>query len=777
MPEPTRCQGCGEEYPSRNAVFRHLTDTNGRCLEEKDYADFCRYVLAQKRQKVIILYGYLPGPKMESGDAAAELLLDALGEVQPMETEPDRRINRSYGATSRSTTVVEQDAMTGAVTEILTARLPPLVMEEGEWIDMLHEVLSKRLADSSAELRVLGRQVLPGSASTFNAEMDVAHRRTEYLLPADFLFDGRGPLREFHTRFPSFLDGAYGKAEHGSADNPVSLLVKRPTAESLIYLTGLKKKMQLLTTHIVELDMDDESAVVEKEYSELRRQRGKQKNGQRRQEAANSNGGKQRDGERQKTRGEGSNKSAVKNKSLEKSKNLLRRKRYHNFTPTVMAHEFLAFRRLDRFYHRATLRFDGEGHLSNGPGSTMRPFLVLSLSGDIFLNGQVPRLVGLFLAVVRGLVAEEVFDCVFDEKYPHLVPTPPVPVFAEYAAEAFYIKWEGKLSSILTPRKSKHYSKGWNDEATLQRVSNWQTTMRERVARQWLVDGVDAEGRLIAERNWTREVLEPWAMKARVQLEDYRCWKASQALNDRASVSEALLGASSNDAPTANFVRSLDSVDPTAPSLFQKALDCLRKVDASGQWPSTTSKRQLVMVSTLTEEQGDSTASAPSLSIAHTRAKSGRDTRTSAYDFAEGEGGASGSFSVGAMPGDQCSQPKANEMFPELMKVAFELEIALRPDREPSSTIAINRNAQFRPHTDSGAGAGQSTSLIVGLGTYAGGELVVEGEVVDIRYNAVEFNGWKQRHWTMPFAGERYSLVWFTPKGCEGVHGIDLCQS
>mmetsp|Transcript_11786 Transcript_11786/g.18148 ORF Transcript_11786/g.18148 Transcript_11786/m.18148 type:complete len:108 (+) Transcript_11786:762-1085(+) len=96
------------------------------------------------------------------------------------------------------------------------------------------------------------------------------------------------------------------------------------------------------------------------------------------------------------------------------------------------------------------------------------------------------------------------------------------------------------------------------------------------------------------------------------------------------------------------------------------------------------------------------------------------------------------------------------------------------PTREPSSTIAINRNAQFRPHTDSGAGSGQSTSLIVGLGDYIGGDLVVEGVRKDIRYQAIEFNGWTQRHWTMPFQGERCSLVWFTPRGFEGVRGIDL---
>lgn len=82
--------------------------------------------------------------------------------------------------------------------------------------------------------------------------------------------------------------------------------------------------------------------------------------------------------------------------------------------------------------------------------------------------------------------------------------------------------------------------------------------------------------------------------------------------------------------------------------------------------------------------------------------------------------------------------------------------------------------AQFRPHTDNGAGAGQSNSLIVGLGNYAGGELMVEGVKKDIRYNPIEFDGWKERHWTLPFKGERFSLVWFTPKGCEGKRGIDL---
>lgn len=54
--------------------------------------------------------------------------------------------------------------------------------------------------------------------------------------------------------------------------------------------------------------------------------------------------------------------------------------------------------------------------------------------------------------------------------------------------------------------------------------------------------------------------------------------------------------------------------------------------------------------------------------------------------------------------------------------------------------------------------------MIVGLGDYQGGELFVEGEKIDIRYKPVEFDGFRLRHWTAKFAGERFSLVWFTPE-------------
>ena len=65
-----------------------------------------------------------------------------------------------------------------------------------------------------------------------------------------------------------------------------------------------------------------------------------------------------------------------------------------------------------------------------------------------------------------------------------------------------------------------------------------------------------------------------------------------------------------------------------------------------------------------------------------------------------------GTFALGVMP-PPLTNPKANEIFGELMASCFGLEQALMPHRPPSSTIAVNRHAQFKPHTDSGNGAGQ----------------------------------------------------------------------
>jgi len=116
--------------------------------------------------------------------------------------------------------------------------------------------------------------------------------------------------------------------------------------------------------------------------------------------------------------------------------------------------------------------------------------------------------------------------------------------------------------------------------------------------------------------------------------------------------------------------------------------------------------------------------------------------------------------------------PLGNHLFPELTSAIFELEqeltTSLNLSRPPSSHCGVNRNAEFTPHVDSGRGAGQSLSMIVGLGDYnhdVGGQITIEGVSHDVWYRPIEFDGWRKRHWTEPFEGERFSLVWFTPEG------------
>lgn len=186
-----------------------------------------------------------------------------------------------------------------------------------------------------------------------------------------------------------------------------------------------------------------------------------------------------------------------------------------------------------------------------------------------------------------------------------------------------------------------------------------------------------------------------------------------------------------------------------APPVYTRTLLSLRDIIACGRWPTT--------------------------SVARSRVIRSEDCSTSKNknDVIE-----SGSFTIinpnfndGAlMNNENIRIPLGNQLFPELVAAIFDLEASLSNDtdsgvhqRPSSSHCAVNRNAQFTPHVDSGRGAGQSLSMIVGLGDYSGGELFIEGEPAEIGYLPTEFDGWKCRHWTAPYNGERYSLVWFTP--------------
>jgi len=307
---------------------------------------------------------------------------------------------------------------------------------------------------------------------------------------------------------------------------------------------------------------------------------------------------------------------------------------------------------------------------------------------------------------------------------------------------------------------------GLSDRSTFDEFQEVRQSYFSKIADSWNAEG----GTLLENKynmpkvagDWVRDMLEPWCKDVEPRLALYAQWL--QNGSSFLFLEQAL-------------ARMLPSMDFTVPKLFEVCLGALRNIEKSGEWPGTTIGRRTVIVDaekSFKEVMGER----DTMKSTKTKEKKSVEGSLEGRAFVNGSGDkkASGSFSIGLMPTDSggSATPASNAKFPELVKAAFLLEQAMFPDRRPSSTIAVNRNAQFRPHTDSGAGAGQSLSLIVALGDFVGGELMVEGVEKDIRYKGVEFDGWRERHWTMPFAGERFSLVWFTPKGCEGMFGLSL---
>jgi hypothetical protein len=73
-------------------------------------------------------------------------------------------------------------------------------------------------------------------------------------------------------------------------------------------------------------------------------------------------------------------------------------------------------------------------------------------------------------------------------------------------------------------------------------------------------------------------------------------------------------------------------------------------------------------------------------------------------------------------------------------------------------SICINYNTVAEPHTDRN---NSGVSCIVGLGDYTGGEICLGSEKINIYKNPIEFDGSKIEHYSLPFEGERYSIIYF----------------
>jgi tRNA U38,U39,U40 pseudouridine synthase TruA len=397
------------------------------------------------------------------------------------------------------------------------------------------------------------------------------------------------------------------------------------------------------------------------------------------------------------------------------------RRGWHNFT-TLRASpgESTTRRRMGRFFHCGIIVVNG---------------VILSklrLNGDLLLHGQARCMFGLALGIGRGWIPPEFIYAAVDDNT--IMDIPPIPAWLSYLHECKFEFWENKYRMVLDPRRKDRISRMEKPKSgeSLDLMTNLMKITRTFETRDKMIQSA------VRVENWETEIHGHIAKL--VSATANMTWLKDFEITCRTMVSSyyihnALLRrelelASSTQIQTEIEAKTQFHSLPQVPSEYERVLQLLRDADNSGLWPASTEARKKVI-----------------------------------FD-ADNESFTGGTFSVGVMP-EMYNDPRGNTLFPELLRAAFQLEKVIAPNRPPSATIAINRHASFKPHRDTGAGAGQTVSLIVALGDFVGGEIVVEGQPHDIRYKPIEFNGWKQRHWTLPFKGERYSLVYFTPLGTD----------
>jgi hypothetical protein len=99
-----------------------------------------------------------------------------------------------------------------------------------------------------------------------------------------------------------------------------------------------------------------------------------------------------------------------------------------------------------------------------------------------------------------------------------------------------------------------------------------------------------------------------------------------------------------------------------------------------------------------------------------------------------------------------------NTKFPKVFELLQALSKILRFEH---SSYTINKNLTCLPHRDKN---NLGDSLILSLGKFTGGGLVVEGKSYDIYRKPLKFNGALCTHSTEPFVGKRYSIVLYNIK-------------
>lgn len=125
--------------------------------------------------------------------------------------------------------------------------------------------------------------------------------------------------------------------------------------------------------------------------------------------------------------------------------------------------------------------------------------------------------------------------------------------------------------------------------------------------------------------------------------------------------------------------------------------------------------------------------------------------RSQAFGIVKTRNGGYGAAGRGSYTGSRHNYRRP-DLFAQLLNIAEKLHLADNCD-----AITLNQNYQTLPHTDKG---NRGMSYIIGFGDYEGGELILDGQKLDIRYKLTPFDG-RLLHSTAPFTGQRYSIVFY----------------
>jgi len=757
-----KCDACGAEFVSRNALFRHLgasadcgdIDTLARptkpCkhhMVSKPCKHHMVFQLGYYHQDHSMVVGFESSSDTRRTATVRQLLEQAFVQVTghvPYEVTQMSGVQRRHPC-------LDQDPECHAMADVVSVKWnsPTRHLDGGtlitatggrgtcsSWIEHMNSILSSSLKHPSEDfsfgsIEILNAEVLSISQKTplFHAETSCTQRMYHYVLPLEWLIDGHDISSWWHRRRLDDIASSgphqpRGRGQTQSSPPPPAVLVR------------LKQALKQVESQTVDITSNMHSTISETGGSVVRM-------------------GPGRFG------------------SLAQKE----RRCWHNFCSSPLSSnnddgsissmrisrgpsQEHVWRAIDRArivdFVMADNHDTNADETTGGKGNKDRDVVavVLEFRGDGFVTQQVRHIMGSVVAMTNEWLPPTFFQvatqpnvCLPPQNGTTTVPlAPPGRLYLAGARYHFLDLVRNKQlfsSSIVTTTTTTNSSNtGMVDDP----VFVWRSKLQSRILR-------DRARMKEAESMWWQELKDVTAPQIRSELETIATAAATKAKDQEEKHIKKV-----DVSPIETCGVHLESPPPP---LFETTMSLLRKVVDTSLWPKTSLARSRNLRSPSTNGLTGNK----------------RNPMTSSFP---GDFGQSGSFTI-----VNKDVPSDNAVFPELVQAIFELERQLvnqQPRRMVNTThhdneslghddtsrrmlsthCAVNRNVAFTPHLDSGEGNG--LSMIVSLGDFAGGAFVVEGDDYDIRYKPLEFDGWKQPHWTQPFEGERFSLVWFTPK-------------